>query len=119
MRRSVLRCDSADKRDWANCTIAWADGRRDLENSMSVVFAVRSQCRSERAVRYLRGIFGGVRPTKQCLRPVGVARSEGWRQNCSLGCLKIVINTEQMREKARFLAGLWLLWTFVSTLSYG
>ena len=30
-----------------------------------------------------------------------------------------MINTERIRENARFLAGIWLLWTFVATLSYG
>jgi signal transduction histidine kinase len=31
----------------------------------------------------------------------------------------IVIKTERIREKTRFFAGIWLLWTFVATLSYG
>jgi two-component system LytT family sensor kinase len=30
-----------------------------------------------------------------------------------------VINAERIRENVGFLAGIWLLWTFVSTLSYG
>lgn len=44
----------------------------------------------------------------------------GWRQNCSLGWgPSTVINAERIRQNARFHAGIWLLWTFVATLSYG
>jgi hypothetical protein len=44
----------------------------------------------------------------------------GWRQNCPLGWgPSTVINAERIRQNARFHAGIWLLWTFVATLSYG